>query len=220
LVVDDEPDLLDLLELNLGNEGYVIRKAGSGAEALAVVRGERPDLILLDVMLPDISGIKLLAKLKNDAETAGIPIILLTAKDTETDMVVGLRVGADDYITKPFSTELLVARIEAVLRRFCGQADEDVMLFGPVRISPAKHQVFVNDEPIELPLAEFRILYTLVKANGAVLSREELAEHLGEHSDKFNKRLIDVHIAALRKKLGDAKTTIKTVHGLGYRFAV
>lgn len=220
LIVDDEPDLLDLLEMNLDKEGYSIRKAVSGAEALASIRSGRPDLVLLDVMLPDTSGIKLLSRLKNDAETGDIPIILLTAKDSETDMVVGLRVGADDYITKPFSIDVLLARIEAILRRSSAGSDDDILLFGPIKISPAKYQVCVNDKPIELTLAEFRILYALVQADGKVLSREALAAEFGTYQGEFNERVIDVHIASLRKKLGDAKNTVKTVRGLGYQFTV
>jgi two-component system phosphate regulon response regulator PhoB len=216
LVVDDEPDQLTLLEMNLGREGFLVRTAANGAEARAAVRAEKPDLILMDIMLPDVSGIKLAAQLKHSPDTASIPIIMLTAKDAETDMVVSLSVGADDYVTKPFSTAVLLARIEAVLRRGeTTDVSQEVLRAGPVRIVPANHQVFVDDKQIELTVAEFTILAALIKTGGAVLSREQLMSQLG--SDGVGKRVIPVHISSLRKKLGPAKNIIKTIHGVGYR---
>ena len=221
LIVDDEKDLLELLSMNLGTEGYIINTAENAAQALAAVRTNRPDLILLDIMLPDTSGIKLTGKLKNTPNTANIPIILLTAKDKETDMVVGLSVGADDYITKPFSTSVLVARIEAVLRRaYPGDENvREVLAAGPVTILPAAREVRVQGKVVELTGGEFGILVALVEAGGDILSRAQLKAALGEEAKGEKARIIDVHIAALRKKLGAAKTVIKTVHSRGYRIA-
>ncbi|MHC5059890.1 MAG: response regulator [Planctomycetota bacterium] len=221
LVVDDEPDLLDLLSMNLGVEGYVVNTAQNAAGAMTAVRSNRPDLILLDIMLPDTSGINLTGKLKNTPDTANIPIILLTAKDKETDMVVGLSVGADDYITKPFSTSVLVARIEAVLRRAYPDNENarDVLAAGPITILPGAREVRVNGKVVDLTGGEFSILVALVEAGGDILSRGQLKTALGEEAKGEKARIIDVHIAALRKKIGAAKTVIKTVHSRGYRIA-
>jgi len=217
LVVDDEPDQLALLEMNLGREGFLVRTAGNAAEARAAIREGRPDLILLDVILPDTSGVNLAAQFKNSPDTADIPIIMLTAKDAETDMVVGLSVGADDYITKPFSIAVLLARIEAVLRRVyeSPEVSEDVLVAGPIKIILANHQVFVDDKPVELTGAEFTILVTLVNAGGAVITREQIMSKLG--SEGSGERIIPVHVSSLRKKLGPARDVVKTVHGVGYR---
>ena len=218
LVVDDEKDLLEILSMNLSTAGYVVRTAASGAEAMSVIRTDRPDLILLDVMLGDISGVKLAGKLKNTPQTAGIPIIMLTAKDSETDVIVGLSMGADDYITKPFSTAVLIARIEAVLRRDSGEGDSlrEILTAGPVRIVPASREVLVEGRAVELTGAEYAILLALAEAGGSILSRDELKGISGAgRSD--SERIVDVHIAALRKKLGPAKGIVKTIHGQGYR---
>jgi DNA-binding response OmpR family regulator len=217
LVVDDDADQRALLEMNLEQEGFLVRTAADAAEARAAIRAEKPDLILLDIILPDTSGIKLAAQFKHSSNTAAIPIIMLTAKDAETDMVVSLSVGADDYVTKPFSMAVLLARIEAVLRRVyeTSEVSEDVFLAGPIKIIPANHQVFVDDKPVELTVAEFTILAALLKAGGAVLSREQLMSQLG--SEGNGERIIPVHVSCLRKKLGPARNIVKTVHGVGYR---
>jgi len=181
------------------------------------IREDKPDLILLDIMLPDVYGKKLTGQLKNTAETADIPIILLTAKDSETDMLVGFNMGADDYVTKPFSTAVLVARMEAVLRRPVESVKPAAEVAGPIKIISANRQVFIDRQPVELTPAEFDILAALVKAKGAVLSREQLIEEIGSDETESAQRIVNVHISALRKKLGSAKKVIKTVHGLGYR---
>jgi two-component system phosphate regulon response regulator PhoB len=221
LIVDDEKDLLELLSMNLGAEGFIVTTAESSAQALASIRTNRPDLILLDIMLPDTSGINLTGKLKNTPKTANIPIILLTAKDKETDVVVGLSVGADDYVTKPFSTSVLVARIEAVLRRaYPGEENvSEVLAAGPVTILPSAREVRVHGKPIELTGGEYGILIALIEAGGTILSRAQLKAALGEEAKGAKARIIDVHIAALRKKLGPARTIIKTIHSQGYRIA-
>lgn len=218
LIVDDEKDLLELLGMNLAVEGYIVRTAESGAEALSSIRTDRPDLVLLDVMLGDISGIKLAGKLKNSPETAGIPIIMLTAKDSETDVIVGLSVGADDYVTKPFSTAVLVARIEAVLRRFNPEWDtlREILSVGPVRVLPESQEVLIEGKPVDLTGVEYKILLALIEAGGKILTREELKELSGA-SQSEKDRIVDVHVASLRKKLGAARNVIKTVHRQGYR---
>ncbi len=218
LVVDDEKDLLEMLDMNLSIAGFVIRTATGGAEAMSIIRTDRPDLILLDVMLEDISGVKLAGKLKNTPETADIPIIMLTAKDSETDVIVGLSIGADDYITKPFSTAVLIARIEAVLRRGSPEGDplREILTVGPVRILPASREVLVEGRPVELTGGEYNILLALAEAGGTVLSRSDLKELSGAGRGD-SERIVDVHVAALRKKLGSAKGVVKTIHGRGYR---
>ncbi len=222
LAVDDQTDLLELLDMSLSQEGYMVRTAASGAEAMSMIAVEKPDLILLDIILGDTSGIKITTKLKNDSETAQIPIILLTAKDSETDIIVGLSVGADDYITKPFSTKVLLARIDAVLRRAYPEpgAVKEILQAGAVRIFPAGRQVFVEGTPVDMTPAEFNILLALFKAAGGALSREDLQTMLGTAEQSPNERIVDVHIASLRKKLGPARNIIKTVHGKGYRAVI
>jgi two-component system phosphate regulon response regulator PhoB len=222
LVVDDQRDLLELLSMSLGQEGYIVKTAESGSEAMALIAVEKPDLILLDIVLGDISGIKMTTKLKNEIDTAHIPIILLTAKDSETDIIVGLSVGADDYITKPFSSKVLLARMDAVLRRAYPDPNmvKEILQAGAVRIFPSGRQVFVEGVPVELTPAEFNILLALVKAAGDAMTREDLQKLIGTPEETQNERIVDVHVAALRKKLGSARNIIKTVHGRGYRAVV
>ncbi|MFZ9032560.1 MAG: response regulator transcription factor [Planctomycetota bacterium] len=222
LIVDDQKDLLELLDMALSQEGYHVCTAASGTEALETIAAEKPDLILLDIILGDISGIKLTTKLKHEAETSHIPIILLTAKDSETDIIVGLSVGADDYITKPFSTKVLLARIDAVLRRAYPSSPEikEILQAGPVRVFPSRRQAFAEGEPVDLTPAEFTILLSLLKAGGDILSREKLRVELGSVDESSNERIVDVHVAAMRKKLGNSRKIIKTVHGQGYRIVV
>lgn len=220
LLVDDAAELREMVAEHLAKDGYIVRTATDAAQAKTAIEAEKPELILLDVIMPEVSGIELAGQLKNNPETADIPIILLTAKNKETDVIVGLSIGADDYMTKPFSLAVLTARIEAVLRR--ARKDKtpasDNLSFGSVRIFPASRQVYIAGEPVETTAAEFEILTALVEAGGDVLSREKLLEHLTQDEPAAaGKRTIDVHIAALRKKLGPERQIIKTVHGMGYR---
>lgn len=219
LIVDDEPELIALLDMSLGAEGYSISSAATGAEALQRLAADKPDLVLMDVMLPDISGTRLTGQLKNDPRTAGIPIIMLTAKDSATDMIVGLNMGADDYVTKPFSTPVLAARIDAVLRRKTAAASSspDVLRAGAIDLNSGSRQCAVNGHGIDLTPAEFTILSSLMRAGGDVVRLEQLGESLGLGNGEAAERNIYVHISSLRKKLGDAKKSIKTVQGLGYR---
>lgn len=222
LVVDDQRDLLELLSISLEQEGYRVRTAASGSEALSMIDAEKPDLILLDIILGDMSGIKLTTKLKHQTLTADIPIILLTAKDSETDIIVGLSVGADDYITKPFSTKVLLARMDAVLRRTYPDvtAVREILQAGPIRLFPSRRQAFADGAPVELTPTEFKILLALIRAEGNILSREQLQGALGTSGQTNNERLVDVHVAAMRKKLGKSRSVIKTVHGKGYRIII
>ncbi|MHC4288914.1 MAG: response regulator transcription factor [Planctomycetota bacterium] len=222
LVVDDQKDLLEMLNMVLTQEGYRVRTAASGNEALAMIAAQKPDLILLDIILGDISGIKLTTKLKHETETTHIPIILLTAKDSETDIIVGLSVGADDYITKPFSNQVLLARIDALLRRAYPASPEvkEILQAGSIRVFLLRRQVFAEGEPVDLTPAEFLILVSLIKAGGDILSREQLRAELGSEAKNSSERIVDVHVAAMRKKLGSARQSIKTVHGKGYRFVL
>ena len=220
LIVDDETDLLEVLSMNLDAQGYAVTTAASGAEAFGSIQNQKPDLILLDIMLGDMSGVQIAARLKNTPETADIPIIMLTAKDSETDMIVGLSVGADDYITKPFNTKILIARIEAVLRRaFPPQKDvREILSAGPLKIIPAARQVLVNGKDVELTEGEYNILLALVRAGGDIRSRDELRNILGPGVESEDERIVDTHVGALRKKLGKARKIIKTIHKRGYRF--
>jgi two-component system, OmpR family, phosphate regulon response regulator PhoB len=219
LIIDDEPELVALLDMSLGAEGYAISSAGSGVEALQKIAVDRPDLILMDVMLPDISGTRLTGQIKNDPKTSGIPVIMLTAKDSPTDMIVGLNMGADDYVTKPFSTPVLAARIDAVLRRKTvpAAASDDNLRAGPIELNARSRQCRVSGRSIDLTPAEFSILASLMRAGGDVVKLESLGESLGFDNGEAAERNIYVHISSLRKKLGDAKKAIKTVQGLGYR---
>lgn len=219
LVVDDERDLVDLMTFNLQRNGYGVISAGSGLEALDLARREKPDLILLDLMLPGIDGNEVARRLKADAATNAIPIIMLTAKSEETDVVVGLTLGADDYITKPFSVKILLARLNNVLRRneTAGSGDSAMMKAGPLTIDTSKHEVSVNGEPVKLTLTEFKLLVALASAHGRVLTRDQLMDK-GMGTDVFvTDRAIDVHVTAIRKKLGDASWLVHTVRGVGYR---
>jgi DNA-binding response OmpR family regulator len=224
LVVDDEKDLVDLISYNLVRNGFDVLTAYNGNEALDVARRESPDLVVLDLMLPGIDGTEVARQLRADARTAGIPIVMLTAKGEETDVVVGLTIGADDYVTKPFSMKILLARINTVLRRGessaagGGAAGEGAVLkAGPLVIDTSKHEVTVNGEAVRLTLTEFKLLSSLVAARGRVLSRDQLMDKAMGPDVFVTDRAIDVHITAIRKKLGDAHWLVHTVRGVGYR---
>lgn len=219
LVVEDEADLADMLCFNLEREGYECRTTSSGDLALEMIRKEQPDLLLLDRMLPGIPGDEVVAQLKRDPATASIPVILVTAKTEETDELVGFALGADDYIAKPFSMKLLLARIGAVLRRSeAADSDADVLALGPVRLVPSRYEVTVNDENVPLTTTEFKLLKTLMNARGRVLSRSQLLDAVLGSEVIVTDRTIDVHVTALRKKLGEAGRWIQTVRGVGYTF--
>jgi DNA-binding response OmpR family regulator len=220
LVVDDEKDLVDLITYNLQRNGYDVLAAYNGNEALELAQREQPDLVILDLMLPGLDGTEVARRLKSDSRTAGIPIIMLTAKSEETDVVVGLTLGADDYVTKPFSVKILLARLNTVLRRAEPQPPTDeggLLRAGPLVIDPSKHEVTVGGELIKLTLTEFKLLSALVSARGRVLTRDQLMDKAMGADVFVTDRAIDVHVTAIRKKLGDASWLVHTVRGVGYR---
>jgi DNA-binding response OmpR family regulator len=222
LVVDDERDIVDLVRYNLTKNGYDALVATDGQEALQVAARELPDLIILDLMLPGLHGTEVARRLKGDPKTAHIPIVMLTAKGEETDVVVGLTLGADDYVTKPFSMKILLARLATVLRRADTPATETGELgpsltAGPLSIDSAKHGVTVEGDSIKLTLTEFKLLSALVGARGRVLTRDQLMDKAMGTDVFVTDRAIDVHITAIRKKLGKASWLVHTVRGVGYR---
>jgi DNA-binding response OmpR family regulator len=219
LVVDDERDITDLVSFNLKRNGYDVLAAYNGTDALEIAQRETPDLIVLDLMLPGIDGTEVTRRLKADPRTAGIPLVMLTAKGEETDQIVGLTLGADDYVTKPFSIKVLLARLASVLRRTETPAPPEAGLLraGPVEIDSTKHEVLVNGQPIKLTLTEFKLLSALVSARERVLSRDQLMDKAMGTDVFVTDRAIDVHITAIRKKLGPASWLVHTVRGVGYR---
>ncbi|MCC6284940.1 MAG: response regulator transcription factor [Phycisphaerales bacterium] len=221
LVVDDEPDLLELLTLNLAASGYRVSTASRGRQALTSLQKERPDLVILDVMMPEMSGVEVTRRLRATPGLADLPVMLLTAKAEETDQLVGLSVGADDYITKPFSVKVLLARVAAMLRRSHAEGEAarpgDTLTFGPVTIDLSVHEVRAGGDRIDLTLTEFRVLAALVSAGGRVLGRASLIDKAIGPGITVTERTIDVHMTALRKKLGRASGIIQTVRGLGYQ---
>lgn len=220
LIVEDERDLADLMAFNLGKSGYRTRVARDGHSALNLVADERPDLILLDVMLPELSGTEVASRLRTSPATSKIPLIMVTAKADEVDQLVGLAVGADDYITKPFSMKVLTARIEAVLRRTGESPQSGSMLtLGDMSINLESHEVTVSGSVIKMTLTEFRLLSALVQAQGRVLSRRHLMSRAMGPGVTVTERTIDVHMTAIRKKLGPCGGMIRTVRGVGYRAA-
>jgi len=220
LVVEDEGDLADVVSYHLEREGYACRRARDGEAALAEVQRTRPDLIVLDRMLPKLSGDEVATRLKRDARTADIPILMLTAKAEDADELVGFALGADDYVRKPFSMKLLLARIAALLRRDRAAREAEVLTAGPLVLDRGRHEVTVAGRPVVLTATEFRILAVLMSAGGRVLDRGRLIDAVLGQNVAVTDRTIDVHIAAVRKKLGKAAGCVQTVRGVGYTFRV
>ncbi len=219
LVVEDEPDIRELLTHTLGKERYRVVPVGTGEEALRLAESMRPDLIVLDLMLPGLDGLEVTRHLKANASTQQIPIVILTAKGEEADVVSGLELGADDYVPKPFSPRVLIARIRAVLRRTAEPpAEPDARLeVGGLVIHPGRHEVHVAGQPIHLTRTEFRVLQILAQRPGWVFTRCQIADAIHEGDGMVTDRSIDVQIVALRRKLGEAGARIETVRGVGYR---
>jgi phosphate regulon transcriptional regulator PhoB len=221
LIVEDEKDIVKMLEYNLNKEGFKTISCHDGEDALDSANSEHPDLVILDLMLPGMDGLEVCKELKANSKTASIPIIMLTAKSQESDKIVGLELGADDYMIKPFSPRELVARIKAVLRRM-KEKDKlpEVLKIGSLTIDFAKIAVAVKDKPVKLTSKEFELLTTLVKAKGRVLSRDHLLDNIWgfDHAIEIQTRTVDVHIRTLRKKLRDEAKRIITVKNYGYRF--
>lgn len=218
LAVDDEKDILRLLEHNLGKAGFDVICAGDGPEAMEMAKRELPDLIILDVMLPNIEGTEVLKALKKDLITDKIPVMMLTAKGEELDRVVGLELGADDYIVKPFSPKELLLRVNVLLKKKRHEIGTDVIKVGLLTIDTDRFLVTVNGKPLKLTAAEFKLINELVNANGRLLSREYLVKRISSVETHATLRTIDTHIRRLRMKLGAYSDRIETVRGLGYRF--
>ncbi|GJL59401.1 MAG: DNA-binding response regulator [Nitrospirales bacterium] len=220
LVVDDEKDLVELVKYHLEKEGLKCLEARDGETALQVARERTPDLMVLDLMLPGVDGLEVCRKLRKDPKTSSIAIIMLTAKAEEVDRIVGLEMGADDYMVKPFSPRELIARVKAVLRRGQGLDMPLIKRVGALQVDEGKHQVTVEGTVVELTVKEFDLLCALMRANGRVLSREQILETVWSYSNAVDieSRTVDVHIRRLREKLGREYTRIVTVKGVGYRF--
>ncbi|OHB59321.1 MAG: DNA-binding response regulator [Planctomycetes bacterium RBG_13_46_10] len=219
LVVDDEEDIVELVELNLTREGYKALTCGTGEQAIAVASSKLPDLIILDLMLPGIDGLEVCRRLKSQLKTEQIPIIILSAKGDESDIVTGLELGADDYVTKPFSGKVLVARVRRILRRKVEHSEDTTPIkIHELTIDPARREVFVKNKPVELTFTEFNILKMLAKRAGLVFTRYQIVDSLHGSDYVVTDRTVDVQIVSLRKKLGQYGEYIETVRGVGYRF--
>lgn len=221
LVVDDEEDILELVKYNLEREGYSVSCVESGEDCLTATRREPPDLILLDLMLPGIDGLDVCKALKRDEKVRDIPIIMLTAKGEESDIVTGLELGADDYVPKPFSPKVLNARIKAVLRR-SHESGEDaagaVLKRGSLEMDPGRRETRLDGAALELTFSEFEILFLLAKRPGWVFTRGQIVNGVRGHDYPVTERAIDVQIVSIRKKLGERASLIETIRGVGYKF--
>ena len=221
LVLEDEPDIRKTLEYNLSREGYKVISAASIEQAKTLIKSDTFSLFLLDLMLPAGSGLDLCKKLKGNSETESVPIIILTDKDDEIDKIVGLELGADDYVTKPFSVRELILRIKSVLKR--GTLKKDIVeierQFGGLKINPDSHEVFIDSEEISLTALEFRLLKELVDKRGRVQSRDQLLTEVWGYSAEVTTRTVDTHIKRLREKLGSMGKYIQTIRGIGYKFS-
>ncbi|NQT86145.1 response regulator [bacterium] len=220
LAVDDEEDILELVAYNLMKDGYRVSCVTSGEAALAAAQTRPPDLILLDLMLPGVDGLEVCRLLKRDPATAHIPVVMLTAKGEESDIVAGLELGADDYVTKPFSPRVLAARVKAVLRRGAEQAPEDtaVLRVHDIEICPGRHETLVAGQAVDLTHTEFRLLQFLARRPGWVFTRNQIIDAVHGVGYPVTDRSVDVQVVGLRKKLGESGELIETVRGVGYRF--
>ena len=220
LIIEDEPDIRKTLEYNISREGYSVVSASSLVEAKSQIESDSFSLILLDLMLPDGSGLDLCRDIKSDKEKSSIPIIILTAKDDEVDKVVGFELGADDYVTKPFSVRELILRMKAVLKRGEKKSDnvEVQRQFGQLSIDTESHEVFVDDNEITLTALEFKLLCQLVDRRGRVQSRDQLLSDVWGYSAEVTTRTVDTHIKRLREKLGSMGKYVQTIRGVGYKF--
>jgi len=222
LAVDDEEDIVELVRYNLEREGYETLSAFSGKEALETISKKRPDLIILDLMLPDVDGLEITRRLKRDENLKDIPIVMLTAKGEEADVVVGLELGADDYIVKPFSPRILVARVRSVLRRresgSLAETKSESIRIHDIEIHMGRHQVYVANEPVDLTFSEFEILAFLSRRPGWVFTRSQIVDAVRGDNYPVTERSVDVQVVGLRRKLGAHGDYIETVRGVGYRF--
>jgi two-component system phosphate regulon response regulator PhoB len=221
LVVDDEPDIVALVVYHLAKAGYRVSSASTGPDAVGLARRERPTLVVLDLMLPGMSGFDVLREIRADAGTREIAVLMLTARKDEPDRIKGLTLGADDYLTKPFSPQELVLRVQAILRRLqAGGMPADVVQVGPITIDRAAHTVTVSGRALDLTATEYKLLVTLAERRGRVQARSHLLETVWEAAPDIQTRTVDMHVQRLRSKLGAAGQLIETVRGFGYRLAV
>jgi len=223
LIIEDEEDIRELIRYNLEKEDYLVTGASSGEDGLKAAFSDCPDLIILDLMLPGLDGLEVCRALKRDDETKSIAIIMLTAKSEESDIIVGLELGADDYVTKPFSPKVLIARIRAVLRRKTepvksAESEAETVRAHDLVIHTGRHQVLVGESPIQLTASEFAILLFLVQRPGWVFTRKQIIDTIKGEDYAITERAVDVQVVGLRKKLGSAGEYIETVRGIGYRF--
>lgn len=219
LVVDDEADIVDLISFNLQREGFAVISAPDGIAAVAVAKAKTPDLIVLDLMLPGKDGFGVFRDLRADPRTTGIPVIMLTAKGEVDDRIMGLEVGADDYVTKPFSPKEVVLRVKALLKRSRKVSAEATVKHGPFVLERNSLKLFVDGEPVDLTGTEFKLLRIMVEGNGEVQDRDDLLRDVWGYDDNIMTRTLDTHVKRLRQKLGDHAAYIETVRGVGYRFA-
>ena len=220
LIVDDEPDAVDLLAFNLQKAGFKTVVARDGAAALEKARDLLPSLILLDLMLPQVDGTEVCKRLRAEPKTAAIPVIMLTAKAEEIDRILGLELGADDYVTKPFSPRELVLRVKTVLRRARGEGPaKEVLQAGDLTVDTARHRVTAKGQPIDLTATEFKLLATLLERRGRVQTRDRLLADVWGYEGDMDTRTVDTHVRRLREKLGRAADCVETIRGVGYRFA-
>ena len=221
LVIEDEPDIRRTLEYNIAREGFNVFTASSISEAEEAIKSHSISLVLLDLMLPDGSGLELCKKIKSNPKTEYVPVLILTAKDDEVDKVVGFELGADDYVTKPFSVRELILRIKAVLKR--GQVKKDIVevvrQFGDLKIDIESHEVYVDNNQIDLTALEFKLLNQLVDTRGRVQSRDHLLAEVWGYSSEVTTRTVDTHIKRLRNKLGTMGKYVQTIRGVGYKFS-
>lgn len=220
LIVEDEDDIQELLKFNLAREGYTVTAVSSGEEAVEAARSGTPDLVLLDLMLPKMDGLQVCRILKGDPTTAGVSIVMLTAKGEESDVVTGLEVGADDYITKPFSPKVVIARVRNVLRRKTRESVDEttVIKTKDLVIHPGRHEVLVKGKPVDMTFTEFRVLQFLARRPGWVFTRQQIVDAVRGEDYPVTDRSVDVQIVGLRKKLGPCGKCVETVRGVGYRF--
>jgi two-component system phosphate regulon response regulator PhoB len=218
LIVDDDPDIQGLVSYNLSQAGFRVTNAATGSAALESVREQPPDLIILDIMLPDLDGLEVCRTLRTRASSRRIPIIMLTARTEESDRVVGFELGADDYVMKPFSPRELVLRVKSIFRRV-GEDRTDVLRIGKLQLFPQRRQVLSGSRTITLTAKEFELLHELMRARGNVLSREVLMDKVWGYHSQATSRTLDTHVRRLREKLGDEAIYLETVHKVGYRMS-
>lgn len=220
LVIDDEPDILELVSYNLQKEGYDVRTAATGEDGIKAARSDTPDLVVLDLMLPGLDGLEVCRMLKADSKTRNASILMLTAKGEEADVVAGLELGADDYVTKPFSPRVLIARVKAALRKRATSVPDDAarVRAGKIVLDPGRFEALIDGHPVHLTLTEFRVLHFLARQPGWVFTRYQIVDAVKGEDYPVTDRSVDVQIVGLRRKLGTHGKCIETVRGVGYRF--